>query len=161
ALPLERASLAWAKLSPVGGARWARLRMLGVSLAGAVTLVVAVAIVSIVFGLQGSAALDVAAFAVATTAVAAGTGFLAGAVLGDPAWVDPRAMLGTGGRTVTALALLAESAAWLAISHRSPAAAFPPAALCGIVLTGLLAAFLLVALAARVIERPEGLRPRG
>jgi len=156
ALPLERASLAWARLSPVGGARWARLRMLGVAIAGAITLVLALAVVGCVFHLRGAALLDVSTFAVAAAAVAAGTGLLAGAILGDPDWNDPRAMLGTGGRTLTAIALVAESALWLAISHGSPAAPLAAPKLVGVLLSAGGAMLLCLAMTARRLESPVG-----
>src|SRR5262249_34585055 len=46
ALPLERRALTWARLSPVGGARWVRMRLIGVALAGTLVGAAAVAIVS-------------------------------------------------------------------------------------------------------------------
>jgi len=154
ALPLERASLAWARLSPVGGARWLRLRALGVAIVCGAVLAAAIAIVSGALGLRGGAALDVAAFGVGSCATAAATGMLLGAWLGDPEWTDARAMLGLGGRAVSAAALLAQAAAWLALSHRlaprADAVAAAPAALLLTLLASAALATATLVLAARV-----------
>lgn len=156
ALPLERASLAWARLSPVGGARWVRLRSLGV---GGVTLglqVVATALVSLAFGLRGPAVLDVLVFALAATAAATGTGLCVGALLGDPDWTDPRAMLGAGGRALSAVLLLTQAAVALALAHRlSPAEPLALPQLGLLLLGGALHATLGLVLAAKVVNRRE------
>ena len=156
ALPLERASLAWARLSPVGGARWVRLRALGVGVTSGTILVAATALVCFTFGLYGRAAVDVLAFAIGAATAATATGLLVGAVLGDPAWIDPRAMLGVGGRTVAVGALFTQAGVWLALSHRLSAAEPLPAWNLLLILgASALAAALLLQAAARFVERKE------
>ncbi len=155
ALPLERASLAWARLSPVGGARWVRLRALGVALAGGAFILTAHALVCVAFGLRGAAALDVFVFAAAAGASALATGLLLGARFGEAAWTDPRAMLGPGGRMVSAGTLLAQAAVWLLFAHSLPLT--PVAPVTGVLLLAAGVAFGAgaLALAARVVERRE------
>ena len=156
ALPLERTSLAWARLSPVGGARWVRLRALGVALVNGTLLLTSTTVVCVALQLDRRAVVDVAAFALAATTAATATGLCVGAVLGDPHWTDPRSMLGAGGRTVSAVALLAQAGVWLALSHWLPAVEPLPvwplfAMLAG---SGLAAAALLQA-TALFVERKE------
>jgi hypothetical protein len=74
ALPLERDSLAWARLSPVGGARWMRLRALGLGLAALGMVAVAVLIVALVFRLSPAGVADVAVFACAAAITTLSTG---------------------------------------------------------------------------------------
>jgi hypothetical protein len=115
---------------------------------------VALGTLGLALPLRGAALLDVAAFAIAALAVAGGTGLLAGAALGDPAWTDPRRMLGPGGRTVTTLALLLEAAVWLWISHGQAGAPLPASKLFALVLLGTGGAMLPIAMAARILDRP-------
>ena len=144
------------RLSPVGGARWVRLRALGVAAAGGTALVAATALVSFAFGLDGRAAADVLAFALGAGLTATSTGLAVGAWLGDPAWTDPRAMLGAGGRTVSAAALLAQAAVWLALSHvLSPGAPRPVATSLALLAAATLFASGMLALAARAVDRRE------
>jgi hypothetical protein len=156
ALPLERASLAWAQLSPVGGARWVRLRISGVGIVSGALLLAAGTLVCAVFRLRGHEVLDVLSFGIAAVTSATGTGLLVGAALGDLAWTNPRAMLGPGGRNVSIWGLLVQAGVWLSVSHRLSAAEPVPAwALLLLVAAGGMFALLMLAFAARVIERKE------
>ena len=156
ALPLERRSLAWARLSPLGGARWLLYRALGVAvLAGAVVLA-ATAITSVALGLHASAAIDVLVFASAAAASALASGLLVGALLGDPDWTDPRAMLGPSGRGVAAAVLLAQAAAWVALAHvLSPTEPLSVAVLVPVLAGGSAFAAAMLAFTARVLARRE------
>lgn len=156
ALPLEREALAWARLSPIGGARWLRMRALGVAAVGAGLIVIAFVLVSVALHLELAESLDVLAFALAAAASMGGAGLALGAHLGDPAWTDPRAMLGPGGRSAAAVTLLAIAAGWLALSHAaSPMRPLGVPALLGVVLAGLALGAAAVALAARRLEQQE------
>jgi len=158
ALPLERASLAWARLSPVGGARWVRLRMSGVCIVSGTLLLVAGTLVCAVFGLRGHALVDVLSFGIAAVTSATGTGLLVGAALGDPAWINPRAMLGMGGRNVSIWGLLVQAGVWIAVSHRlSAAEPLPPWALLSLVAASVMFALFMLAFAAHVVEHRESI----
>ena len=155
ALPLERDSLAWARLSPVGGARWMRLRALGLGLTALGMVGMAVLIVALAFRLSPAGAADVAVFACAAAITTLSAGLLSGARFGDSAWTDPRAMLAPGGRLVSAIVSVALAGAWLTLADRHAAT---PVSL-GTALTMLAAAvaFALIPLhlAARSLERRE------
>ncbi len=155
ALPLERSSLAWARLSPVGGARWVRLRSLGVALAGGGFILAAHALVCVAFGLRGAAAWDVLVFAVAAGSSALATGLLLGAQFGEPTWTDPRAMLGPGGRMVSAGTLLVQAAVWLLLAHSIPLTTLEPVTGALLIVAGFALSSGALALAARVVERRE------
>lgn len=156
ALPLERASLVWARLSPVGGARWVRLRLPGVCIVSGALLLAAATLVCAVFGLRGYEVLDVLSFGLAAVTSASGTGLLVGAAMGDPAWTDPRAMLGPGGRNVSVWGLLLQAGVWLVVSHRlSAAEPLPVWALLLLVAAGGMFALLMLGFAARVVERRD------
>jgi hypothetical protein len=156
ALPLERTALAWVRLSPVGSARWVCLRALGVALLALVLVLAATALVCIALGLRGMAALDSLVFAVCAIFTALPTGLCMGALFGDPMWTDPRAMLGMGGRALTAGALLIQAAGWLALSHvLSPAAPLGSIALLVLLICAALVAAGLLALTTLVVERRE------
>lgn len=156
ALPLERTSLAWARLSPVGGARWVRRRALGVGVVSGVLLLAASALVCLALGLRGRAVLDLVTFAFAAAIPATATGLLVGALLGDPNWVDPRAMLGAGGRMAAAAALLVQAGVWLAIAHTlSTTEPLSLGVLGSLLLASAVLAWLLLSFAARVVERWE------
>jgi hypothetical protein len=155
ALPLERRSLAWARLSPVGGARWVLRRAIGVAGLGVAILLAGALLAGTALGLPAPVTLDAFAFALPAAATALGFGLLIGALLGDPEWRDPRAMLGPGGRTVSALVMLTQGAAWVAASHAlgpRPAGAGWLAVLGSI---GASVAWVLLVVTARTIERRE------
>jgi hypothetical protein len=160
ALPLERDGLHWAHVSPVGAARWVRLRALGVGLAGAAVVAVALAGVGLALRLEPAAWLDAAVFGSASAATAMATGLALGARHGDPAWTDPRAMLGAGGRALSAVAMLAQSAVWLALAHRVPASGVSPGAAVTLLAAAGVFSAAMLALAAGVVERREP-APRG
>ena len=156
ALPLEGASLAWARLSPVGGARWVQQRAVGVAMVNATLLLAAAALVRVVFGLHGDAVSDVLAFGLAAATSASATGLLFSAMLGDPEWTNPRAMLGLGGRAISVGVLVAQAGAWAALSHRlSPAQPLPAWNLLLMLGSSALAAALLLHAAASFVERKE------
>jgi ABC-2 type transport system permease protein len=155
ALPLERTSLAWARLSPVGGARWVRRRALGVGLLGVSILVATSLVVGVGLRLSPAGVVDAFAFALAAAASAMAAGLLVGAALGDPEWRDPRAMLGIGGRTVSAGVMLTQGTLWIALAHAAdprPVDIGWLAALCAL---GAVVAWPLLALTARIVERRE------
>lgn len=157
ALPLERDGLMWARCSPVGAARWLKLRLLGVALAGLVLVAVALAVVGLALRLPPAELLDVAVFGIAAGGSAIATGALLGARFGDPAWTDPRAMLGTAGRALGATLLLAQSACWLTLAHATGHSALAPGAvLLALAVTAIFALAMLV-LAIRALERREDL----
>jgi hypothetical protein len=155
ALPLERASLAWARLSPVGGARWMRLRALGLGLAALGMVSVAVLIVTLVFRLSPAGAADVAVFACAAAITTLSTGLLSGAKFGESAWTDPRAMLAPGGRLVSAIVSVALAGAWLTFAHRHPATPVSPLTALAMLAAAIAFALIPLALAARSLERRE------
>jgi len=155
ALPLERDGLHWARVSPVGAARWVRLRALGVGLAGAGLVAAALAVVGLTLRLEPAQWLDAGVFGLGAAAGTMATGLALGARFGDPGWTDPRAMLGGAGRAWSALAMLVQGSAWVALAHRAPATGLAPGtAFLLLGGAGVLAAALL-ALAARVLERRE------
>ena len=155
ALPLERASLAWARLSPVGGARWLRMRSLGVVLAGGTFVLLAHALVCRGLDLEGAAALDALVFAAAAATSALATGLCLGAGFGQTSWTDPRAMLGPGGRVVSASVLLAQAGTWVVLAHRLPATPIPPVTALLLLAAAGLVALAALALAALALDRRE------
>lgn len=155
ALPLERHSLAWARLSPVGGARWVALRALGAFGVGVVILATGALLAGSALRLSPLGIVSAFTFALPAAATALGFGLLIGATLSDPAWRDPRAMLGPGGRTVSALVLLGQGALWIAASHVLGPAPAGAGALAALLLAGGFVAWVLLVVTARTIERRE------
>ena len=154
-LPLERASLAWARLSPVGGARWMRLRALGLGLASFAVVGAAVLIVALVFRLSPAAAADAAVFACAAAITTMSAGMLSGAAFGESAWTDPRAMLAPGGRFVSAIVSVALAGVWVTLAHLQPASSMAPGLALAMLAGAIGFAALPLALAARALERRE------
>jgi hypothetical protein len=99
--------------------------------------------------------LDAFAFALPAAATALGFGLLIGALLADPAWRDPRAMLGPGGRTVSALVMLSQGAVWVAASHALGPGPVGAGWLVTLTLGGAFVAWVLLVITARTIERRE------
>lgn len=156
ALPLERTSLAWARLSPVGGARWLGHRAAGLALAGGTVVLAATLLTTGALGLPLAAFTDVLVFGMAAAASAMASGLLIGALLGDPAWTDPRAMLGLGGRSAAAGVLLVQAALWVALAHRwSPGEPLGIAALIPVLTLALVHSAIMLTVGARVLERRE------
>ena len=155
ALPLERRSLAWARLSPVGGARWVLRRALGVAGLGVVILLTGALVAGTALRLPPFVVLDAFGFALPAAATALAFGLMIGALLGDPEWRDPRAMLGPGGRTVSALVMLTQGAAWVGASHALGSGAAGPGWLLTLGLGGAFVAWVLLVITARTIERRE------
>jgi len=155
ALPLERHSLAWARLSPVGGTRWVLRRALGVGGLGVSLLFAGALLAGAALQLPPSAMLNAFAFALPAAATAMGSGLLLGATLADPEWRDPRAMLGPGGRAVSAGVMLAQGAAWILASHALGPGPVPAGWLVTLTLAGALAAWVPLAVTARTIDRRE------
>jgi hypothetical protein len=155
ALPLERHALAWARLSPVGGGRWLRMRALGVGLLGLAILGAGTLLAGTALHLDPWTMLSAFAFALPAAATALGFGLLIGATLADPEWRDPRAMLGPGGRTVSAFVLLGQGALWVAASHAVGPGPAGPGALAVLAVAGGCVASGLLLVTARQIERRE------
>jgi ABC-2 type transport system permease protein len=154
-LPLERRSLAWARLSPVGGARWVLRRAFGVAGLAVAILLAGAFVAGTALRLPPLDTLAAFAFALPAAATALGFGLLIGALLGDPEWRDPRAMLGPGGRTVSALVMLTQGGAWIAASHALGPGPAGPGWLVTLALGGAFVAWVLVVITARTIERRE------
>jgi len=155
ALPLERHALAWARLSPVGGARWVLRRALGVAGLAAGILLAGAALAGAALRLTPPAILDAFLFALPAGATALGSGLLLGALLADPEWRDPRAMLGPGGRTLAALVMLTQGGAWVAASHALGANPVGPGRLAALGAIGAFVVWVLLVVTARTIERRE------
>jgi len=154
-LPLERHALAWARLSPVGGARWVLRRAVGVGALSVVILFAASCLAGAAVRLSPAGILDAFVFALPAAATALGFGLLIGAVLADPGWRDPRAMLGPGGRTVSALVMLSQGAVWVAASHALGPGPVGPGWLVTLGSSGAFVAWVLLVITARTIERRE------
>ena len=154
-LPLERRSLAWARLSPIGGARWVLERALGVAGLSVVILLAGALIASAALGLPLSVAMNAFAFGLPAAATALGFGLLIGALLGDPDWRDPRAMLGPGGRALSAFVMLSQGAAWVGVSHALGPRPIGPGWLVTLSLGGVFVAWVLLVITARTVERRE------
>ena len=155
ALPLERRSLAWARLSPIGGARWVLERALGVAGLSVVILLAGALIASAALGLPLSVAMNAFAFGLPAAATALGFGLLIGALLGDPDWRAPRAMLGPGGRALSAFVMLSQGAAWVGVSHALGPRPIGPGWLVTLASSGAFIAWVLLVIAARTVERRE------
>ena len=155
ALPLERHSLAWARLAPVGGARWVSLRALGVGSLGFVILAAGSVLAGSALRLPFAVTANAFLFALPAAAVALATGFLLGATLADPEWRDPRTMLGPGGRTVSAFVMLSQGGLWVLASHAIGAASVPATWLVPLLVMGAVATWALLGVAARAVERRE------
>ena len=155
ALPLERHALAWARLSPVGGARWLARRALGVGALAAGILLAASLLAGAALRLPPAGILDAFGFAMPAGATALGFGLLIGTLLADPEWRDPRAMLGPGGRTVSALVMLTQGAAWVSASHALGPGPVGTGWLVTLGFCGALVTFVLLVITARTLERRE------
>jgi len=155
ALPLERDSLAWARLSPVGGAAWLRLRALGVGMAALGVVSTAVLVVALAFRLPLAGVADVAVYACVAAITTMAAGLLSGAAFGESAWTDPRAMLAPGGRLVSAVVSVALAGAWLTLAHRHPSTPVPPLTALGMLAGAVAFASIPLAFAARALERRE------
>ena len=99
--------------------------------------------------------LDAFAFALPAAATALGFGLLIGALLADPEWRDPRAMLGPGGRTVSALVLLTQGAFWVSASHALGPGPVGAGWLVTLGSSGAFVAWMLLVITARTLERRE------
>jgi len=113
--PFERGGLAWVKLAPIDPAHWLMARLAGVALfslpiLGAATLAISAA-------LRPAPAALASALLVTVSALAAslGLGIWTGLRYGDPAWVNPRAMLAMRGRLLASVGLLVQIAMWVAL----------------------------------------------
>ena len=155
ALPLERHALAWARLSPGGGARWLARRALGVGALAAGILLAASLLAGAALRLPPAGILDAFGFAMPAGATALGFGLLIGTLLADPEWRDPRAMLGPGGRTVSALVMLTQGAAWVSASHALGPGPVGTGWLVTLGFCGALVTFVLLVITARTLERRE------
>jgi hypothetical protein len=155
ALPLERHALAWSRLSPVGGTRWVLRRALGVAVLSVAVLLAGALLAGAALRLPPAGVVAAFAFALPAAATALGFGLLLGALLADPEWRDPRAMLGPGGRTVSALVLLTQGAVWVAASHALGPGPVAPGWLAALGLGGAFVAWVLLVITARTLERRE------
>ena len=155
ALPLERHSLAWARLSPVGVPRWVLRRALGVAALGVAILLAGALVAGAALRLSPLEILDAFAFALPAAATALGFGLLLGALVGDPEWRDPRAMLGPGGRTVSAVVMLTQGAMWVGASHALGPGVVGAGWLVTLGLGGAFVAWVLLVVTARAVERRE------
>lgn len=155
ALPLEREALAWSRLSPVGGARWVWARAAGVLLVSSSVVLAASLLLAAVLGLEPREWFDAAWFALSVSAVLLAAGMAVGAALGDLAWTDPRAMLGVGGRSVSAFTLLAIASGAFTLSHVLGERAFGFGERAGIVVVAAGLAAALLTFAARTLARRE------
>jgi hypothetical protein len=155
ALPLERHALAWARLSPVGGARWVLRRALGVAGLAVAILLAGALLAGVALRLSLVGIVDSLLFALPAAATALGFGLMIGAWLGDPEWRDPRAMLGPGGRVVSALVMLSQGALWVAASHALGAGPVGPGWLVTLGAIGAFVAWMLLVITARSVERRE------
>jgi hypothetical protein len=154
-LPLERHSLAWARLSPVGVPRWVLRRALGVAGLGVTILLAGAVVAGAALRLAPLEILDAFGFALPAAATALGSGLMLGAWLGDPEWRDPRAMLGPGGRTLSALVMLTQGAMWVAASHALGPGPAGAGWLVTLGLSGAFVAWVLLVVTARAVERRE------
>jgi hypothetical protein len=155
ALPLERHALAWARVSPVGGARWLLRRALGIAGLSVSILLAGALLAGTALHLPALAILDAFGFALPAAATALGLGLLLGALLGDPEWRDPRAMLGPGGRTVSALVMLAQGGLWVAASHALGPGPVGAGWLATLGVGGAFVACVALVVTARTVERRE------
>ena len=95
------------------------------------------------------------AFGLPAAATALGFGLLIGALLGDSDWRDPRAMLGPGGRALSALVMLSQGAAWVGVSHALGPRPIGPGWLVTLASSGAFVAWMLLVITARTVERRE------
>jgi len=146
AFPIERGAAAWMRLAPVPARSWALSRLASAS---AMALApVAVAALSLGLAARFGPADWLATLATVLPAVAlsAAIGLWLGAVFGDANWTSAAAVLTLGGRLVGALLLLAQTAAWVALTAFAGPGAPPSwgaiglaggtaSALCGLVMS--------------------------
>ncbi len=146
ALALERRGLAWARLSPLGPARWVRGRLAGVAILAAALLLPATAAVTLGFRLPPAVVPRLLEWACSAAAVSISLGLLTGAAFADTAWSHPRAMLSLPGRLAGLALLLAQVGAWLALPALG---VHPPPG--GVLAAGLALSALAVAAAGRTL----------
>ena len=121
ALPLERAALMWARLSPVAPARWLAARFAGAATLSAALIAGATAATAWSLGLNLAELLGVLALVVPALVGALGFGMWAGVAYGDPRWTNPRAMLRPAGRIIATLLLIAQAILWISLAARAEA----------------------------------------
>ena len=143
-IPLERAALMWARLSPVTPARWLAARLAGAATLSATLIAAATAAMVWSLGLNLAELMGLLALVVPALAVALGIGAWAGVAYGDPLWTNPRAMLRPAGRIIATLLLIAQAILWINLAARTEPTAqlalwLPLAALLGAVAVTLLA----------------------
>jgi hypothetical protein len=139
----------------VGVPRWVLRRALGVAGLGVTILLAGAVVAGAALRLAPLEILDAFGFALPAAATALGSGLMLGAWLGDPEWRDPRAMLGPGGRTLSALVMLTQGAMWVAASHALGPGPAGAGWLVTLGLSGAFVAWVLLVVTARAVERRE------
>ena len=155
-LPLERRAVAWSRLSPLPAGRWVTARLATAALVALAVL----AVVGALFGWQARMGLDdwlqTVAVIVPALTLAVASGLWLGAAFGDPDWIRPGQVLSIGGRLVSFLLMIAQTAGWLFVTLAMETV---PAQSVGLVLapTTFFALGLAAVAAWAVTRRQEGL----
>jgi len=126
-IPFERRAGFWARVTPVGRRRYCVAKLAGATLVSAPIVIVLGAILFVVGRVPFPDVARSAAGIAGALVLSQATGVWAGAVFGDPEWVNPRAMLRFAGRMVAAFLVLLQLAAWIGIFYGLEAAGSPPA----------------------------------
>jgi hypothetical protein len=115
-VPFERHGGYWARIAPIDPGHWLAGKLAG---SGLLALPV-VTLIGLVLAFTRPISLEswggTACLVLGALALSVGTGVWAGVLFGDPAWINPRAMLRITGRLATSFLLLAQIALWLGLA---------------------------------------------
>uniref|UniRef100_A0A832I345 Uncharacterized protein n=1 Tax=Eiseniibacteriota bacterium TaxID=2212470 RepID=A0A832I345_UNCEI len=114
-IPFERRAVLWTRLAPVPPGAWLMAKLAGAALLAGPIVLVAWAILASALGLAPADAARALVFAAGALGLSLALGLWAGARFGDPAWVNPRAMLNLGGRLVAAGLMMSQISLWLVL----------------------------------------------
>ena len=114
-IPFERRAGFWARVSPVGRRRYCAAKLVGATLVAAPIVLVVGALLFFFAHVDPATAVRMAGLIPGALVLSQSTGIWAGAVFGDPDWVNPRAMLRFSGRLVAAVLVVVQLALWIGV----------------------------------------------
>lgn len=126
-IPFERRAGFWARVTPVGRRRYCGAKLAGATLVAAPIVLVVGTVLFIFAGVEPGSAARMAAPILGSLILSQSTGIWAGAVFGDPDWINPRAMLRFSGRMVAAVLVVLQLALWVGVLWWLEGSAAPPA----------------------------------
>ena len=126
-IPFERRAGFWARVTPVGRRRYCAAKLAGATLIAAPIVLTVGSLLFLIARVDPASVARAAIVIFGALVLSQSTGIWAGAVFGDPDWINPRAMLRFSGRMVAALLVVLQLAIWIGLfwwldESRAPAA---------------------------------------